>query len=243
MTTWKVRNLRLTLFLASEGAAKAGALQFEQLVNEKPESTMRRGDQEFQEGPLGPGRLLMQKQPARLDILFAGFPQPDQPEEPVATLGDFETAFPALRQIAQTVFDDVKQAIRLALGSEMVQSVESSLVAYKKLVDHMRSATFKLDGGQEFMYQMNRPRYSRVIPSLLINRLTRWNASSWQPVRFELGAGVRVLSGPPQIGAVITTDVNTDAEHLEPLPADKVSDLFDELRDLTLEIRDHGDVP
>jgi hypothetical protein len=113
----------------------------------------------------------------------------------------------------------------------------------KILVDHMRSATFKFEGGQEFVYQINRLRKSKVVPTLTINRLMRWNASSWQPVTVELGAGVRALSGPARIGAVVTTDVNTDGDRPDPLPAEKLLDLFDELRDLTLEIRDRGDVP
>jgi len=45
------------------------------------------------------------------------------------------------------------------------------------------------------------------------------------------------------VGAVITTDVNTDGERTNPLPLDKLSVLFDELRDLTIEVRDQGDIP
>lgn len=242
MTTWKVRSLRLTLFIAPDGAS-ATELRWEQLVGAKPESTMSRGNQEYQEGPLETGRLLLQKQQGRVDLLYVGSSQADQPQEPVATLGDFEPACERLRVLAQKVFGKVTHCVRLALGAELVQPAATSSAAYKMLVDHMRSAKFTFEGGQEFVYQMNRPRKSSVIPSLTINRLTRWNASSWQPVTLELGPGVRALSGPPRVGAVVTTDVNTDGERSDPLATDKLLDLFDELCDLTIEIRDRGDVP
>ncbi len=243
MTTWKVRSLRLTLFLPSDAAPKVSGLQWEDLTGTKPENVMNRGDQQSQEGPFAPGRLLLQKQvPGRLDLVYAGFPKAE-PEAPVATLGAFEPAFETLRDIAHTLFDRVGPPVRLALGAEMVQSADTALAAYRTLISHMGSATFKLEGGLEFVYQINRPRTSKALPELPINRVTRWNASSWQPVTFELTGGVRVLSGQASVGAVITTDVNTDAERVTPLPGDSLAALLEELRDLTIEIRDHGDIP
>jgi hypothetical protein len=177
-----------------------------------------------------------------LDVLFAGFPQADKAEEPVATLGEFESASMTFREIARKVVDRSGPTVRLALGAEMVQAAESAIAAYHILVDHMQSATFKFEGGQEFVYQINRPRRSKVIPDISVNRLARWNASSWQPVTFELGAGVRVLSGAAHVGALLTTDVNTEGERTVPLPTGELLELFDELRDLTLEIRDKGDI-
>ncbi len=244
MTTWKVRSLRLSLFLPSDAAPKVSALQWDDLTGTKPENVMNRGDQQSQEGPFAPGRLLLQKQlPGRVDIIYAGFPNREQPEVPVATLGTFEPAFEALRDIAYSLFDRVGPPVRLALGAEMVQSAETALAAYRTLISHMGSATFTVEGGLEFVYQMNRPRTSKALPGLVLNRLTRWNASSWQPVTFELTGGVRVLSGPASVGAVITTDVNTDGERSTPLPGDSLAALLDELRDLTIEIRDRGDIP
>jgi len=205
---------------------------------------MNRGDQQSQEGPFPPGRLLLQKQlPGRLDIVYAGFPKPEQREDPVATLGTFEPAFEAFRTVAHKLFDRVGSSVRLALGAEMVQPADTALAAYRTLIGHIGSATFKVEGGSEFVYQINRPRNSKTLPGLLINRVARWNASSWQPVTFELTGGARILSGPLSVGAVITTDVNTDAERTNPLPEDKLAGLIDELRDLTLEIRDKGDIP
>ncbi len=243
MTTWKVRSLRLTVFLSSEAAPRVSELRWEELAGAKPENVMNRGDQQYQEGPLGRGRLLLQKQQGRVDLLHAGFPQPEQPEDPVATLGTLEAASEALRGMAIKVLEQLGSCVRLAFGAEMVTPAQTNVAAYRTLVEHIGSATFKLEGGQEFLYQVNRPRDSKAVPRLLLNRLTRWHASSWQPVTVELTGAARVLSGQPRVGAVITTDVNTDGERTNPLPAEKLSELFDELRDLTIEIRDKGDIP
>src|SRR5439155_13431650 len=244
MTSWKVRSLRLTMFLASDAGQKASALEWEQLTRYKPENVINRGDNQAQEGPLGPGRLLLQKQmPSRLDVLYAGFPKADSPEDPVATLGDLEPSSDPLVGIAQKLFQKVNSCVRLALGSEMVTPAGSPIEAYRLLVEHMGSASFKLAGGHEFIYQMNRPRGSKVVPSLLVNRLTRWNASSWQPVTFEVGGVATIVRGQPKIGAVITTDVNTGGDRTEPLPSAKLLPLLSELREMTIEIRDKGDTP
>ena len=242
MTTWKVRSLRVTVFLPAETASNAAGLTWEQLAGAKPENAANRAGRESEEGPFSPGRLLLQKQPGRVDVLYAGFPQGDSADDPVATLGSFETARKPLRAIAQKTFQSASPCVRVALGTELVQAVPDAPTAYKTLVEHMGSATFKLDGGQEFVYQINRPRLAMAVPNLVINRLTRWNASSWQPVTVELTGGAQVFKGEPKVGAVITTDVNTDGERADALPTEKLLSLFDEMCDLTIEIRDKGDV-
>lgn len=242
MTPWKVQSLRVTVFLHSEVASIPSVLEWEHLTGAKPENVMNRGQQQVQEGPLRPGRLLLQKQMGRLDVIYGGFPRPDEAEDPVATLGNLEEAWNGLRAITPALLKSLGPVVRLALGTELVQPAETTQAAYRILVDHIRSQSFELQGGQEFVYQINRPRKSEVSPPLLLNRLTRWNASSWQPVAFELGAGPRVLTGPPKVGAVITTDINTDSDRTTPLQPDKLSVLLEELLNLTAEIRDKGDI-
>src|SRR5436309_3399717 len=101
MTTWKVRSLRLTLFLPPGTDAKVRQLEWDQLTGTRPDNIANRGDQQVQEGPFTTGRLLLQKQPGRVDVLYAGFPQDQVPEDPVATLGLFEPAYASFNGIAR----------------------------------------------------------------------------------------------------------------------------------------------
>jgi hypothetical protein len=247
MDPWKVRVLRLTAFVESdEGWAAAHQVQWEDLTSSKPEAKQSKGDEEQQEGPFPPGRLILQKQPRRVDVLYAGTGEDMEPATPVVTVGPFEPASEALRGVAAKLFDKVgRWCTRLALGTDFVRMAATVEEAYQALVEHIRTTPFKLKGGQDFVYQLNRPRKSRVVPDMQINRLTRWNASSWRPVRFQVGGGSSpmVLTGPAHIGAVVATDVNTVADRTEPLPANQLLALFEELRGLTAEIRDHGDIP
>jgi len=243
MTTWKVRSLRVSMFLSAEAAQAASVLDWEHLTGLKPENTMNRGDQQLQEGPFSLGRLLLQKQlPGRLDIVYAGFPQPQDQVDPVATVGTLEEASQTMSSVVQKLFNRVNPCLRLALGAEMVRPAATAPAAYQMLVEQMRSATFRLEGGHEFVYQINRPRRAKAIADLLINRLTRWHASSWQPFRVDITGVPNVHKGQPKVGAVITTDVNTDGDRVEPIPSEKLLALFEELRDLTFEIRDQGDI-
>lgn len=246
MPAWKVTVLRLTLFVGSEEGQKLlSAIQWRDLTGTDPESIQGKGDDQLQQGAFPPGRLLLKKEPGRLDVFFGGENQGKEAELPVATLGPFEPASAALRGMASKVFGILGEVtIRLALGADLVQPAETSQEAYRILTQHIRSASFKLEGAQEFLYQINRPRNSQVISGLLLNRLTRWSAGSWQPIRLETGGGAApvVVTGPARVGAVISTDANT-AVRTAPLPADKLLNLFDELCESTIEIRDKGDVP
>src|SRR5438876_4789953 len=136
MTAWKVRSLRLTVFLPPETFPLAKALEWEHLVGEKPENVMTRGDRESQDGPFDSGRLLLQKQPGRIDGVLVGFPQGEQQEDPVATLGTFEEAYKAFRPIATKILETVSPQLRIALGTEFVQPVKTVADGYKVLVEH-----------------------------------------------------------------------------------------------------------
>src|SRR5882762_392853 len=104
MTPWKVRSLRLTIFLPAEGVKAATELDWEFLGGTKAEHITNRPEQQIQEGPFGAGRLLLQKQQGRLDMVYAGFPR-DEPEDPVATLGAFEEAYATFASITGKLLD------------------------------------------------------------------------------------------------------------------------------------------
>jgi len=97
----------------------------------------------------------------------------------------------------------------------------------------MRSAIFKLEGGRSSFTRSTDPR--------LEGYATAPDQSSYTVARIVVATShgrtdraARIISGKPRVGAVITTDVNTDGERTNPLPLDKLSVLFDELRDLTM---------
>ena len=242
MTSWKARSLRLTVFVASEASEKAAALGWQDIVGEKPETEMNRG--QLQVGPLPPGQLVLQKQgPTRVDMVYAGIPQEgDSSDDPIATLGPFEPAYETFRTLALRVFEKVGPVLRLALGTELVTGAKDVKSAYDLLLKHIRSTSFDLNNASEFVYQINRARPSRIVSGLKVNRLVKWHASAWQSVQLEIGAATRTVTGKLNVGAVITTDINSEAERVEPLPADRIAALLDELRDLTAEVRERGDI-
>jgi hypothetical protein len=245
---WKVQNLRLTLFAPSgEAQEMISALQWQDLTGSEPEESQKKGPVAQQEGRFPPGRLVLRKEPGRVDVLLAGYMDEDaEPEAPVPTVGPLEPAAQALRGLAATAFEKLgSSCVRLAVGADMVEPADSTQAAYAILVAHIRSTPFKLENAQEFTYQLNRPRTSQVMTSLVLNRLTRWHASSWRNIRLQVvgGGPTTSIQGDPLYGAVISTDVNTIGTRVEPLPAANLLPLYDELCGLTAEIRDKGDVP
>jgi hypothetical protein len=248
MAPWKVQLLRVTLFVSPDADPSFEALSWAGLTGAKPESVQNKAGDEREEGPFLGGRLLLQKQPRRVDLYHARtVSDEEEAEDPVATLGELEPAFESVRGVVSKLLESLRTCcVRIALGTDMVQPVETVQAAYKTLVNHIRSATFSLEGAQEWLYQVNRPRESKVLKPLVVNRLTRWHASSWQAVRFQVvvGTGPEARAyGPTRIGAVVSTDVSTQADRGDPLPGGSLLPLLEELRGLTVEIRDRGDIP
>lgn len=238
--------MRLTLFVSLDAGSPLEAVSWASLTGAKPENVQNKAGDEREEGPFLGGRLLLQKQPQRVDLYYAKpVSEENEPEDPVPTLGELESAFETFHGVVSQLLESLHSCcVRIAFGTEFVRPAESLEAAYRTVVEHIGSATFHLEGGQEFLYQINRPRPSRVLKSLVINRLTQWHASSWQPVRFVMGTGnAQTLLGPRRIRSTITTDVNTDAERRVPLPGESLGALVKELQEMTAEIRDKGDIP
>ena len=138
---------------------------------------------------------------------------------------------------------------RLAFGANLLYPVDTLREAYCAIAPYLPAVKVDLDGMTELIYQVNRPRASRLkIEELAINRLSRW-----MPVRLiseGLNLEVDAAQGeaiPVQrtvkYGCNVLLDINTQPEFGEALPASELRDLLRELVDLGTEIVEKGDVP
>src|SRR5436190_1193852 len=65
---------------------------------------------------------------------------------------------------------------RLAFGAVLAQPTEDRHSGYVQIAKYLPSIRLDVDGSSDFLFQINRPRPSRVgIENLLINRLARWS--------------------------------------------------------------------
>lgn len=239
---WNARSLRFTLFPGP--GVSADQLSWRHLTgNGDPDTQLVRGGQQHQEGPFSRGRLALVKQlPLRIDVYYAAAPRgPDEELDGIPNIGLFQDVIDEFLAVAQHAFQLDLAVQRIALGAVLDNPARDQDEAYHFLIDHIRSARFDLAGAREFTYQVNRPRASRAIPDLTMNRLAKWSAIKLQSMAIEAGTG-RVATGRETFAATLELDLSTAGDYSRLLPTETLDDLLRELRDLALEISERGDV-
>jgi hypothetical protein len=103
----------------------------------------------------------------------------------------------------------------------------------------------RLDTGcSDLLYQINRPRPSMLGGGLTINRLSKWSAAALQVVQIDAtrtpGASVRPIA--EFLTAQLELDISTVPGERLPSRPSELSEVYEELVDLGLEIAPKGDI-
>ena len=131
----------------------------------------------------------------------------------------------------------------MAFGGVLVIPVEDRVSGYQLLNRFLRSVNVDPET-TDFLYRVNRPTVSQVFAPRKINRLTTWVVT-----RFIFKLSVESLANIANEKASISSesfacslefDINTDGENTEPLPADKLIEIFGELLDFSDELATNG---
>ena len=121
--------------------------------------------------------------------------------------------------------------------------VEDRVSGYQLLNRFLRSVNVDPET-TDFLYRVKRPTVSQVFAPRKINRLTTWVVT-----RFIFKLSVESLANIANEKASISSesfacslefDINTDGENTEPLPADKLIEIFGELLDFSDELATNG---
>jgi hypothetical protein len=236
---WQLKNLRLTLFLT--GAAGEGAIpSWAALTARDPESQLVRAGVAQEDGAFEAGRLtVLNHSGRRLDLVYSEI-QEKRERTDGEYLGDPEVAKTAFVPLALRALN-APAVHRIAYGCAYLQPVASHEQAYAFLLDRIRTAPFDLDGAKEFTYQINRPRKSKVVAELVLNRLAKW----WALHEVLLTVTPAQSSATRQdrgFAAQLDTDISTDEERFDVLPRDTLAPLLEELIAASDELSVRGDV-
>jgi hypothetical protein len=148
-------------------------------------------------------------------------------------------ALTAFKDLVPRLLETLPPIRRLAFGGVLFLQVMNRAHAYEVLEKYLHLGLKYSDQEGDFFYQYNRRRWSKRVPKIQINRLTRW---TWVPL-----AEVRIVDGklePPRDSACrLEVDINTAPEFQGTIPRERVAPLFEELISLAAEITAQGDVP
>lgn len=238
-------SLRLTAFLAPS-AQVVDPPWWSGLVGAQPEiRTSKPSRGELQEaGPLGERTLTLSVLPGRVDWFLTPRIEPGAVPE-TRWAGRFEETAGEFSELMVRWLRDCPPLVRLGFGGTAHELMPDKAAAYRRLAEYLSAVKLDPENSQDFLYQINRPRNSAVIEGLRINRLSKWSAAQFLPIRIAI-TPQQVVQFPVVArdqSCRIEVDINSDPAFPGELPSEQLPGLFGELRDLALEVITRGDIP
>ncbi len=247
---WKVEHLRVTGFTPSAEPEPIDAL-WAALVGALPDKIDQRPKEGITSalGSFEGAALALSHTRMRTDWVWSVAIDPVAPPSEVPSIGEFEKSVKTFVRLAKEWLNRKPSTTRLAFGGVLVLPVANKEDGYKTVQGFLPQVKIDPVGSADFLYRINRPRPSKVVDGLPINRLSTWSVMMWQALSMQLtvSAGVTdtiVTSSGPSISACrLEFDVSSDAARKEPIESGQTISLLDELTVLATEIAARGDVP
>jgi len=244
-THWFATRLRLTAFV--DPTKRPTSLGwFQDLTGEQPEQqTSSPKSGEFtEEGHYLEGKLSLSSGLNRIDWHYFAEEIPDI--DKINVLGTFEEATQIFEQLMLKWldFDAIPPINRLAFGAYLVWPVSNNAEAYTILPEFL-PVEFDPDNTSDFIYRINRRRYSNVVDSMLINRLHKWSVVRRILAKFQIqGSNISadITDNEGRIAVDLELDMNTYQEFDGYVESNHLAPLFSELVRLAQEISEHGDI-
>jgi hypothetical protein len=123
--------------------------------------------------------------------------------------------------------------------------VPDRTTAYRELQRLVPSVQFDSEHTREALYQINRPKQSRALPGIELNRITKWNSVKQGQIFASIEPGVppTVVTSDSEHFVHCECDNSTPQDGTAELDAKVLPSLFEELRDMALENLAKGEIP
>lgn len=253
MPAWKAESLRITGFGPSAANEPIEAL-WSTIAGSPPEQIEQRPKEGFSTaaGPFEGGILHLAYTPSRTDWIWspsAGNPTASYTE--ISSIGDYAKSTSTFAKISKDWLARKPSLNRLAWGGVLLLPAADKEDGYEKLSGFLPSLKVDPTGSADLMYQINRPRNSKIIEGLRIIRLSTWSVAVIQSLSMQLTLTSGVAAATATAGATgptfsacrLQVDINSAPDRQELLEADRVIQLLDEFILLANEISTHGDIP
>jgi hypothetical protein len=243
---WLAERVRCTVFFPANSPLPDPGTLWKEWADDEPSEVITKPKEGLHvaSGEFLGATFHVQAQADRVDFNLLA-PKRETPLEP----GEFPVAgefglIGEFAAIAKKWFSTAPTLTRVAFGAILMEPAESKEAGYLRMDELLPDVTVDEDA-RDFRFQINRRRESEVVPSLLLNRLSKWSVAVIQPmmVQFQIGGPVSSATSTTQHAARLEVDINTAPEFAGSLPTDKLPDLFSELLVLGLEISAKGDIP
>jgi hypothetical protein len=252
LNDWQVDTLRLTCFPIDPGKKHDADRWWRDVTGEERQNADINPVGMVEHGRLGDAVLAMQCGPEVVNWIFQPYKDEEGDWNKILTLGALVPTLERFLPMMEKWLDleTVPIAKRLALGSVILLPVSNREDGYK-LLQPLLSRSVRIDPvvSQNFLYQINRRRKSKVKEGLEINRLTKWFVWEWQPSKVQIhydaktGGGSKVELGDKLCACRMDLDINTVQEEKLGFDSTMQKHIIQELKELMIEIVREGDVP
>ncbi|MGP8252112.1 MAG: hypothetical protein ACLQHF_08765 [Terracidiphilus sp.] len=242
----ETESLRFTAFLSA--TERIGEQRWwTELTGAEPETRSSRLTlgQTQEAGPVESYGLVLATSPGRVDWLLTPRQQEGAPPE-FRRAGPLVETLPFFQSLMSRWFELSPDFIRAALGVVVREPMPSRQDAYRKLAHYLPAVKIDPEGSSEFFYQVNRPRKSKTIEGLQINRLSKWSAAFLVPFGFTFvspAQGQLGKMGEGETSCRIELDINTDPTFSGNLDRSFLPNILGEFVDLAMELVTVGEIP
>lgn len=241
LDSWQPDTIRLTAFWSTPQVVDSGL--WKRLVGHEPESTLRKGGTVQEAGAWQnadqSNLLIIASALGVTTVQWKHNPQqPGNAGVAVLSSGVLEFLRSALEPLAER-----GSIIRLAFGATLFRFVADRRAGYIELSKLLPSVRLDADKSSDFLYRINRPVRSQVAPALELNRLATWSVTEFFELVMAVGDPTRQLQMPRSHACQVDLDINTSARNADPLQANLLPGLWDELVAIGETMSKEGDVP
>jgi len=235
-------TLRFTAFLAP-GDRLDKSNWFKDLAGVEPETRIDRPtlDQIQHIGTYRDFGLVLGSQASRVDWFLGSRPVEGLLPEKFA--GPAPETLSVFSELIQSWLERNLRVNRIAFGAVLHELADNRLEAYRRLAKYLPTVQIDPEHSSDFLYQINRPRMSKVLPELSLNRLAKWSAATFKLLQFELMPNSMPTVSDGTVSCRFELDVNSSPEWGAVLPHESLGSLFRELSDLAVELAANGDKP
>ena len=244
---WLVESIRFTLF-PLEHITGADLNWWSEVVGQPPEQKISqpRIGGVMEVGPFASAQLVLQIAPPRVDWNLIPIPNQANDNLPL-TVDRFPASWDTFISSIKLWFHTPTCPIakRIAFSSALILPIANLEEGYNLLVGLLPSVTLDPNNTADFLYQINRPRNSSIVPGIKINRLSNWAVLNAQQTQIFFGPGTIPEPTLGQENLLIRTvlDISTPQQFMDSFSPSNLPEMLDELKTMAQELVINGDIP
>ena len=239
---WEAEMLRFSAFPPPSVIFEISPL-WERLVGQPPEEIQERPQQGLRSevGPFGQYHLFVTQQFARLDIVFTMHAQQAATLNDFYSIGPYEKDEEVYSPVVRKWLEIAPSLGRLAFAPNLIHRVATQEDGYELLRQILPALPIDPKNSRNFFWQINRPRPSKVLNGVTINRLAKWQMLRRENVQVIPESG-GPISSVGQATFALKLDLDIYTEPFTPIPSESAQALYDELVATADELMKFGDV-